>query len=68
MGLEVYGHIEVPANDACISLGQAWIGARKIMPGQDAENDVFEKYCPLPLPISFLTGYEAVNRSGSRCR
>ena len=33
MGLEVYSHIEVPANDACISLGQAWIGARKIMAG-----------------------------------
>jgi hydrogenase maturation protein HypF len=30
-GLEVYGHIEVPANDACISLGQAWIGAHRIM-------------------------------------
>ena len=29
-GLEVYGHIEVPANDACISLGQAWIGGKKI--------------------------------------
>jgi hydrogenase maturation protein HypF len=34
-GLEVYGHIEVPANDACISLGQAWIGAWKIMEGQE---------------------------------
>ncbi|MGO9687106.1 MAG: carbamoyltransferase HypF [Syntrophobacteraceae bacterium] len=33
MGLEVYSHIEVPANDACISLGQAWIGAQKIMAG-----------------------------------
>jgi hydrogenase maturation protein HypF len=33
-GLEVYGHVEVPANDACISLGQAWIGARKIMEAQ----------------------------------
>ncbi len=31
MGLEVYAHIEVPANDACISLGQAWIGAQKIL-------------------------------------
>jgi hydrogenase maturation protein HypF len=29
-GLEVYSHIEVPANDGCISLGQAWIGARKL--------------------------------------
>jgi hydrogenase maturation protein HypF len=33
-GLEVYAHIEVPANDACISLGQAWIGALKILAGQ----------------------------------
>ncbi len=33
-GLEVYGHIELPANDACISLGQAWIGARKMILGQ----------------------------------
>jgi len=31
MGLEVYSHMEVPANDACISLGQAWIGAQKIL-------------------------------------
>jgi hydrogenase maturation protein HypF len=31
MGLEVYVHIEVPANDACISLGQAWIGAQKML-------------------------------------
>jgi hydrogenase maturation protein HypF len=31
MGLEVYAHIEVPANDACISLGQAWIGAQKML-------------------------------------
>lgn len=29
MGLEVYGHIEVPANDACIALGQVYIGAKK---------------------------------------
>src|SRR5208337_4304263 len=36
MGLEVYSHTEVPANDACISLGQAWIGARKIMAGGGA--------------------------------
>ena len=35
-GLEVYAHVEVPANDACISLGQAWIGARKILAGQPA--------------------------------
>ena len=40
-GLEVYSHIEVPANDACISLGQAWIGAQKIMAGVlGAESDV----------------------------
>jgi hydrogenase maturation protein HypF len=31
MGLEVYAHIEVPANDACISLGQAWIGAQRML-------------------------------------
>jgi hydrogenase maturation protein HypF len=35
-GLEVFGHIELPANDACISLGQAWIGARKIILGEKA--------------------------------
>lgn len=35
LGLEVYGHVEVPANDACISLGQAWIGARRIIAGQE---------------------------------
>ena len=29
MGFEVYGHVEVPANDACIALGQAFIGAHK---------------------------------------
>ncbi len=28
MGFEVFAHEEVPPNDACISLGQAWIGAR----------------------------------------
>ena len=27
-GFEVWSHVEVPANDACISLGQAFIGAR----------------------------------------
>jgi len=31
MGLEVYAHIELPANDACISLGQAWIGAQTLL-------------------------------------
>ncbi len=29
-GFQVYGHIEVPANDACIALGQAYIGAKKL--------------------------------------
>lgn len=29
-GFQVYGHIEVPANDACIALGQAYIGAEKL--------------------------------------
>jgi len=33
-GLEVYTHIEVPANDACISLGQAWIGAQMLLAEQ----------------------------------
>ncbi len=27
LGFEVYTHVEVPANDACIALGQAFIGA-----------------------------------------
>ena len=27
-GFEVFVHTEIPANDACIALGQAWIGAR----------------------------------------
>ena len=27
-GLEVFAHREIPPNDACISLGQAWIGAQ----------------------------------------
>ena len=31
MGLEVFAHREVPPNDACISLGQAWIGAQKLL-------------------------------------
>lgn len=31
LGLEVYGHVEVPANDACIALGQAHIGAQRLM-------------------------------------
>jgi len=33
-GLEVYAHVEVPANDACISLGQAWIGAQMLLADQ----------------------------------
>jgi len=31
LGFEVYCHLEVPANDACISLGQAYIGAQWLM-------------------------------------
>jgi hydrogenase maturation protein HypF len=34
LGFEVYGHIEVPANDACIALGQAYIGAQKLLEEQ----------------------------------
>ena len=34
LGFEVYGHIEVPANDACIALGQAYIGAQKLLAEQ----------------------------------
>jgi hydrogenase maturation protein HypF len=30
MGFDVYGHIEVPANDACIALGQAYIGVQRL--------------------------------------
>lgn len=33
-GFEVYGHIEVPANDACIALGQAYIGAKRLQTGK----------------------------------
>jgi hydrogenase maturation protein HypF len=29
-GLEVYSHIEVPTNDACIALGQAFVGAKHL--------------------------------------
>jgi hydrogenase maturation protein HypF len=32
-GVEVHTHREVPANDACIALGQAYIGARRLMGG-----------------------------------
>ncbi|MDR3568601.1 MAG: carbamoyltransferase HypF [Syntrophobacteraceae bacterium] len=31
MGLGVFSHAEVPPNDACISLGQAWIGAQRLL-------------------------------------
>ncbi|MFZ2448726.1 MAG: carbamoyltransferase HypF [Syntrophobacteraceae bacterium] len=31
LGLDVYAHVEVPANDACIALGQAFIGLRKLV-------------------------------------
>ena len=34
LGFEAFGHIEVPANDACISLGQAYIGAKRIDSGE----------------------------------
>jgi hydrogenase maturation protein HypF len=27
-GFEVYSHVEVPANDACIALGQAFLAAQ----------------------------------------
>jgi hydrogenase maturation protein HypF len=30
MGLQVYSHMEVPPNDACIALGQAYIGAQRV--------------------------------------
>ena len=33
-GFEVFVHKEVPANDACISLGQAYIGAHKYFAGE----------------------------------
>lgn len=29
-GFQCYGHVEIPANDACIALGQAYIGAKKL--------------------------------------
>ncbi len=32
-GLEVFGHIAVPPNDACIALGQAYVGAKWLMAG-----------------------------------
>jgi len=33
LGLEVHTHLEVPANDACISLGQAFIGMKRLAAG-----------------------------------
>jgi hydrogenase maturation protein HypF len=33
-GLDVYSHMEVPCNDACISLGQAFVGACRVMNGE----------------------------------
>jgi len=34
LGFAVYSHLEVPSNDACISLGQAYIGAQWLMKRQ----------------------------------
>lgn len=34
LGFEVYSNVEVPANDACISLGQAFIGVKKLLSGR----------------------------------
>jgi len=36
-GFEVYSHVEVPANDACIALGQAHIAARWLMKGNKSD-------------------------------
>lgn len=33
-GFEVYGHREVPSNDACIALGQAYIGIKRLLSGK----------------------------------
>ena len=35
-GFEVYSHVEVPANDACIALGQAYLAARWLKQGKEA--------------------------------
>ncbi len=32
-GFEVFSHVEVPANDACIALGQVYVGARWLTAG-----------------------------------
>jgi hydrogenase maturation protein HypF len=34
MGFDVYSHVEVPANDACIALGQAFAGAAMLASGK----------------------------------
>ncbi len=52
-GLEVYGHIEVPANDACISLGQAWIGARKMIRGKKRVRECLKNFVLYPFPYLF---------------
>lgn len=31
LGFDVYTHVEVPTNDACISLGQVYVGAQRLM-------------------------------------
>ncbi|MGC9195417.1 MAG: carbamoyltransferase HypF [Syntrophobacteraceae bacterium] len=46
MGFEVFSHGEVPPNDACISLGQAWIGAQKLFEAR--RKTVHEKEERLP--------------------
>jgi hydrogenase maturation protein HypF len=34
-GFKVYSHVEVPANDACIALGQAYVAAHRLMKGSE---------------------------------
>ncbi len=34
LGLEVLSHVEVPANDACIALGQVYVGAKWLAAGR----------------------------------
>lgn len=33
LGFDVWSHLEIPPNDACISLGQAYIGTKKLAEG-----------------------------------